>query len=147
MPGLRLSERLSIASSPGSTAGKTPHSLAVQSVIDHLVRLLNTRKGSVPVDANYGMNDLSNIAGSYAYGTTESICAEVATQIHRYEPRLKDTRISAAKSDDERQVITLRFDVISRFVDGIVHAGDETLTMVMRINSGGRISLERRQDL
>ncbi len=147
MPALRLSERLTIASSPGSTAGKAPESLALQSVIDHLTRLLNTRKGSVPIDADYGLDDLSNIAGSYAYGTTESICAEVATQIHRYEPRLKDTRISAAKSDDEKQVITLRFDVTARFTDVAAPAGDEAVSMVMRINSGGRISLERRQDL
>lgn len=147
MATLRLTERLSQASSPGSVAGRSEEHQVVQSVLGHLTRLLNTRKGSVPADPDYGIADMSNIAGSYAYGTTESICAEVAQQIQRYEPRLSQVRIHAGKNDDERQVITLRFDVLAKLSDKAGRASDDNLAMVMRINAGGRISLEERRDL
>ena len=147
MPTVRLTERLTNASSPGRVAGRASDGLVVRSILDHLTRLLNTRKGSVPIDPHYGIDDLSNIAGSYAFGTTESICAEVAQQIQRYEPRLSQIRIHAGKGDDEREVITLRFDLLAKLTDKPGRAGDESVAMVMRINAGGRISLEERRDL
>ena len=146
MPSLRLSERLTYAVNPRLTAGMTEDSLGKKSIVDHLTRLLNTRQGSVPIDPNYGMSDLSNIAGSFAIGTTESICEEVAIQISRYEPRVANPRITVSNSTDERNVIALRFDVTARLVDAQRKQTDEVLALMMRIDSSGRVHLMPRRD-
>lgn len=115
--------------------------------MDHLTRLLNTRQGSAPIDPHYGMADLSNIAGSFAVGTTESICEEVALQIDRYEPRLVNARITVSNTADERNVLTLRFDITARLADPQGRATDEALALEMRIDASGRVRLQARQDL
>jgi type VI secretion system protein len=146
MPSLRLSERLTYAVNPRLTAGMTTDALGKKSIVDHLTRLLNTRQGSVPIDPNYGMSDLSNIAGSFAMGTTESICEEVAIQINRYEPRITYPRIAVSNSTDERNVIALRFDLTARLVDSQQKPTDEVLSISMRIDSSGRVHLLPRRD-
>ncbi|UOD50078.1 type VI secretion system baseplate subunit TssE [Orrella daihaiensis] len=146
MPSLRLSERLTYAVNPRLTAGMTADSLGKKSIVDHLTRLLNTRQGSVPIDPNYGMSDLSNIAGSFAMGTTESICEEVAIQISRYESRVTNPRITVNNSTDERNVIALRFDVSARLADAQRKPTDEMLSLLMRIDASGRVHLTPRQD-
>ncbi len=147
MPSLRLSERLGYAVNPRATSGLTEDSLGRKSIVDHLTRLLNTRQGSAPIDHSYGMSDLSNIAGSFAVGTTEAICEEVAIQISRYEPRLANPRITVSNSSEERNVIALRFDVSARLVDSQRKVTDEVLSLMMRIDSSGRVNLTPRQDL
>lgn len=147
MPNLRLSEKLTYAVNPRLTAGMTAHALAKKSIIDHLTRLLNTRQGSAPIDPDYGISDLSNIAGSFAFGTTEAICEEVALQINRYEPRLADARITVSNTTEERNVISLRFDIKAWINDMHRKSTDEMLSLLMRIDSSGRVHLQSRQDL
>lgn len=146
MPSLRLSERLTHAVNPRLIAGMTADSLGRKSIVDHLVRLLNTRQGSVPIDTSYGMSNLNNIAGSFAVGTTEAICEEVAIQISRYEPRLANPRITVSNSTEERNVIALRFDVTARILNSQRKITDEVLSLVMRIDANGRVNLMPRKD-
>jgi len=146
MPNLRLSERLTYAVMPRLSAGMTADSLAKKSIIDHLTRLLNTRQGSVPIDPSYGMSDLSNIAGSFAIGTTEAICEEVAIQISRYEPRLANPRITVNNAADERNVLALRFDISAQIINPAGKSVSEPLSLLMRIDSSGRVHLQSRQD-
>jgi type VI secretion system protein len=147
MPSLRLSERLTFAVNPRLTSGMTADSLSKKSIIDHLTRLLNTRRGSAPIDVNYGISDLSNIAGSFAMGTTEAICEEVAIQISRYEPRLANPRITVSNTTEERNVIALRFDLTARLMSAQRKPTDELFSLVMRIDSSGRVHLMPRRDL
>jgi type VI secretion system protein len=131
---------------PRLIAGMTADGLAKKSIVDHVTRLLNTRQGSVPIDHNYGMSDLSNIAGSFAFGTTGAICEEVTMQLIRYEPRLANPRITVSNTAEERNVISLIFDLTARIVDPITKAPSETLSLLMRIDSSGRVHLQSRQD-
>jgi type VI secretion system protein len=144
---VRLSERLTHADNPRLIGGLSVESLGRKSIVDHLTRLLNTRQGSVPIDPKYGMSDLSNIAGSFAMGTTESICEEVAYQMTRYEPRVTNPRITVSHSTDERNVIALRFNVTARLVDSQSKPTEDMLLLNMRIDASGRVSLLSRQDL
>jgi type VI secretion system protein len=145
MSSVRLRERLLYAANPRLMAGQSPDTLGRKSIMDHLTRLLNTRKGSVPIDPNYGLSDLSNIAGSFAVGTTEAICAEVAIQIEQYEPRLTQPKVMVDRSKNEREVISLRFEVSARLTDNLGKASDESLLLTMKINSHGYVSLEPNQ--
>lgn len=141
MAKLRLDERLLYTTAPRLTAGQSHDSLVRKSVMDHLTRLLNTRRGSVPIDPDIGLSDMSNIAGSFAQGTTQTICEEVVQQISRYEPRLKDPKVATSKLEQEREVITLRFEITGSLVDSSARTGPDTLSIIMRINSHGFIKL------
>jgi type VI secretion system protein len=146
MPKMRLSERLTHAAMSRTSVGLAADSLTRKSIIDHLTRLLNTRQGSVPIDPHYGLSDLSNIAGSLAAGTTEAICEEVALQVNRYEPRLTNVRIIASNSSQERQVIALRFELSARMVNSQKAPTENLVSLLMRIDASGRVSLQSRQD-
>lgn len=145
MSKIRLLERLSALEDPHIQAGRSPDRLLRDSVVNHLRDLLNTRAGSVPIDPNYGMPDMSNIAGSFALGTTEFLSESMLRQVLRYEPRLKQPRISVEK--ETREVITLRFE-LSGLLAGAQHEGgaDQPFAMIIRVNSSGQVFVEPKVD-
>ncbi|NLY28301.1 MAG: type VI secretion system baseplate subunit TssE [Alcaligenaceae bacterium] len=144
MHKIRLLERLSALEDPGLTDGAPPDRQLRESVVQHLRRLLNTRAGSVPIDPGYGMPDMSNIAGSFALGTTEFLSEALIRQVSRYEPRLTDPRIEVEK--ENRDVITLRFALSGYVASGRGEAKKEPLAMTLRINATGQVFIEARND-
>ena len=73
----RLLERLSRQESPNLSDRRSPEDVVKASIQRYLSRLLNVRRGSVPVDAEYGLPDMSNIAGSFAVGYVSDIQREI----------------------------------------------------------------------
>ncbi len=142
MSKVRLLERLSMLEDPGHTAGMPPDRLLRESVARHLGHLLNTRAGSVPIDPEYGMPDMSNIAGSFALGTSESLSEAMIRQVARYEPRLRNARITVER--EQREVITLRFELRGLLESERDDAPDQTFSMTVRVNSAGRVYVEPR---
>ncbi len=142
MSHIRLLERLSALEDPGRTAGVPPDRLLRDSVASHLVRLLNTRAGSVPIDPDYGMPDMSNIAGSFALGTTESLSEAIVRQVARYEPRLRNVRITVEQ--EQREVITLRFELRGQLESDRAGAPGQAFAVTLRVNSAGRIFVDPR---
>lgn len=69
------------------TATPRPEAL-VRSIEAHLVRLLNTRRGSVPMDPAFGVPDFTNVAGGAGSGSVKDMEREIARMVARYEPRL-----------------------------------------------------------
>jgi type VI secretion system protein len=144
MSRITLLERLSALEEPRLIAGRTPDRQLRESIVDHLNRLLNTRAGSVPVDPDYGMPDMSNIAGSFAVGTAESVSEAMLRQIARYEPRLRSPRMNV--EEENRDVITLRFELAGQISS--THDGDavqQPFAMVIRVNSSGRVLVQSRE--
>lgn len=60
-----LLDRLLYIANPRAIAGMSPELVGQQSIMRHLTLLLNTRKGSVPIDPDYGLSDMNNIAGHF----------------------------------------------------------------------------------
>ncbi|NLC35935.1 MAG: type VI secretion system baseplate subunit TssE [Alcaligenaceae bacterium] len=141
MSKVRLLERLSALEDPYPLAGRPPDRQLRDSIVGHLQQLLNTRAGSVPIDLNYGMPDMSNIAGSFSLGTTESLSEAIIGQVVRYERRLRQPRIST--EEEARDVITLRFE-LSGQVAATQEGGQSTqpFAMIIRVNSSGRVFVE-----
>ena len=137
---VRLLERLSALEDPAQVAGKSSDRRLRESVVRHLERLLNTRAGAVPIDHDYGLPDMSNIAGSFALGTTESLSEAILRQVVRYEPRLKNPRM--AVEQERRDVITLRFELRGQLASERADAPDQTFVMILRVNSSGRVFVE-----
>jgi type VI secretion system protein len=137
----RLLERLSRQELPNLNDRRTPEDLVKASIQRYLSRLLNVRRGSVPVDIEYGLSDMSNIAGSFAVGYVSEIQREILIQIDRYEKRLLKPTIQQVV--EEREVITLKF-ILRGQIDLSVGSTEviKELSMFLRIDSAGQVRVE-----
>lgn len=140
MKKIRLLERLSALEDPHLVAGRSPGRQLRDSIVLHLRKLLNTRAGSVPIDSGYGMPDMSNIAGSFAVGTSESLSEAIVRQVARYEKRLLNPRVTV--ETETREVITLRFELAGDIEPEQEGDALQPFAMVVRINSSGQIFIE-----
>lgn len=140
MERVRLLERLSALEDPRQRSGLNDEQQLRDSIVHYLESLLNTRAGSVPIDPGYGMPDMSNIAGSFAAGTSESLAQAIAHQVSTYEPRLRD--ISVMVEREQRDVITLRFALHARLRSRREEAQAPHFAVTLRINSVGRVTVE-----
>jgi len=89
---------------------------SVESILRHLRNLLNTRQGSVLIADDYGMPDLTNFPGenlSEAAAELEDVMKKV---IQKYEPRLRNVRISFEPGVDASSVLRFKLsaEVVSR---------------------------------
>ncbi len=137
----RLLERLSRQELPNLNDRRTPEDLVKASIQRYLSRLLNVRRGSVPIDIEYGLSDMSNIAGSFAVGYVSEIQREILIQIDRYEKRLLKPTIQQVV--EEREVITLKF-ILRGQIDLSVGSTEviKELSMFLRIDSAGQVRVE-----
>lgn len=119
-------------------AHRQPEQRLRASVIGHLSKLLNTRRGNAAIDPEYGLPDLSKWAGG-TLAAAESAQAEalVAEVLRRYEPRLQNpaVRLLGAASDQ----LALRLE-LSGTID---HAGSRMpLRLTGEIQPDGRFELQ-----
>ena len=70
----------------------------IVSLMDHLNRIFNTRKGSIPHLKDYGLPDISEIYRKMPEGIEELIDA-VERTVEKYEPRLKNVRVVQLEDD------------------------------------------------
>ena len=116
MPASRLLERLK-GFEKGSASGATSQPiLEVQSIVEHLLRLLNTRIGSASIAADYGIPDLTNVIGSEYSQMVADLKQNIQHVIMKYEPRLKDVQILIETDKDD--VFSLRFKAQGHIVGG-----------------------------
>lgn len=144
MNKIRLLERLSALEDPRQFAMRSPDRQLRDSIVLHLRQLLNTRAGSVPVDPNYGMPDMSNIAGSFALGTTESLSEAIVRQVSRYEKRLQGPQVTV--EEEKREVITLRFELAGKVASSQEGEQMQPFVMTLRVNSSGQVFVDPKTD-
>ncbi len=60
----------------------------MESICDDLEKLLNTRRGTVLVDQDYGLPDFTHLRNSYAAPDMDEIEQNLVYQIRKYETRL-----------------------------------------------------------
>lgn len=103
----RLLERLrSMEDSPGARVERS-HARLVNSVVNHLQRLLNTHQGSALIADDYGIPDITNSPGESFLETTKRIERTLQTVIMKYEPRLTNVRLTLLSDKDD--VFSFRF--------------------------------------
>nr|WP_314488868.1 type VI secretion system baseplate subunit TssE [uncultured Pseudomonas sp.] len=135
----RLLERISALELGTERSRLTQSQVLLDSLMEHLRRILNTRQGSVPMDPEFGVPDFTNLAGTFATGETAQIVESMTRMVARYEPRLKSPRISVA--ENSREVLSLSFTL-----DGLVAIDDRDIPVHLStlVSSDGRVSLSMR---
>lgn len=134
----RLLERIASFSAGGGRSHMTRAEILIDSIIEHLRRILNTRQGSVPIDADFGVPDFTNLAGSFSSGTTREIVDDITRMVQRYEPRLKNPQVDITETNEG--VLTLAFSLSGLVaVDNL----DIPIRLATHVLPNGQVSLRR----
>jgi type VI secretion system protein len=76
----------------------------VESVINHLQCLLNTREGCTMIDKDLGMADISEIVAEYP-ATLDYIKKTIKNIIAKYEHRIEHVNVAFVEKDDVKHVL------------------------------------------
>lgn len=105
----RLLERLrAIEKNPERRESTNPNRL-VDSIMNHLSRILNTRQGSALTVPDLGVPDFTNLPGESDAESVQEIERAIRRVIRKYEPRLVQPRVEYIAKDD--LTISLRFRI------------------------------------
>ena len=83
----------------------------VDSVLEHLQKLLNIRQGSVEMLPDYGLPDFNDLSHKFPYAINE-IQRMIRDCIRKYEPRLTQVRVTHVQDEDDP--LSLRYDITAR---------------------------------
>lgn len=101
----------------GRSIGELPADQQLyQSIVDHLTRLLNSRRGSVGHLPDYGLPDISGVYRNMPESVDELMQAMKET-IEKYEPRLKKP-VRIVEQEPHTDGFILTFLLICQLVDG-----------------------------
>ena len=105
----------------------------IYSIMDHLSRMFNTRKGCIPHLTNYGLPDISEIYRKMPDGIDE-LKEAIKQTIEIYEPRLKNVRVVQREENlkDSKLVFILSGEILKgsvvRFQTTFVSTGQSTIS-------------------
>nr|EES52237.1 MAG: GPW/gp25 family protein [Leptospirillum ferrodiazotrophum] len=103
----RLLERIGSLVSRSEARNQSRFEQVGSSIRAHLSRILRTRRKSVPIADDFGVPDLSNVAGSFEAGSSVEIVRAILETVGRYEPRLLSPRVRAHETTTELGALRL----------------------------------------
>jgi type VI secretion system protein len=109
----------------------------IDSVLDHLTRIFNTRQGNVPIAEEYGVPDYTEFLHNYPDSLRDFERA-IKQTIIQYEPRLKTIRVSFIPQD--KDIFTVKFQISAKLVTA---ASNTSVLFESHLDSGGKISIKR----
>lgn len=107
----------------------------VQSIVENLRAILNTRVGDSLSASGFGIIDLADLVHNFP-NAAQIMEKSIRATVGDYEPRLKQVRVRLVPSDDP---LTLVFEIAARL------AGDRGQGMVRirtQVSSAGRVHVE-----
>ena len=106
------------------------------SVMDHLRKMLNVRRGSVATRPHYGMPDFNDVAAEAA-DAPNMLRRVIKDMLTKFEPRLK--RVTVAHLPNEDNPLDLRFKISARLV---VDGEESPVTFETVVGEGGQIAVQ-----
>ncbi|MBL8941626.1 MAG: type VI secretion system baseplate subunit TssE [Myxococcales bacterium] len=107
----------------------------VQSILENLRAILNTRIGDSTSASGFGIIDLADLVHNFP-NAAQMMEKSIRATVGEYEPRLKQVRVRLIPSDDPLKLV---FEIAARL------AGDRHQGMVRvrtEVNSSGRVHVE-----
>ena len=133
----RLTERLrSWEKEPQRRAREDP-GRAIDSILRHLQRILNTRLGNVPIADDYGLPDFTEFLSAYPR-SLKDFERSIRQTILKYEPRLKAVRVSFIPREDEP--FALRFQIVGQLA---TETDGNPVYFESVVGSEGKITIRR----
>jgi type VI secretion system protein len=107
----RLLERIrSLEKAPNRRVGKDPQRM-IDSILRHLQRILNTKRGNVPIADDFGLPDFTVILQVYPE-SLRLFERAIRQTLQKYEPRLKAARVQLMPEEEDR--LSLHFQIIAQ---------------------------------
>ncbi len=106
----------------------------LESVRDDIEKLLNTRKGTVLIDADYGMNDFSFMFNSYAAPDVNQINIALIKQCRKYETRLSGLQIKVNTETSQQLALSFQMHALINF-----NNEDIPVNFIIELNDDGSI--------
>jgi type VI secretion system protein len=132
----RLLERIyNVEKNPDRREGHDP-ARQINSIMNHLQRVLNTKQGSVLIADDYGIPDFTNMPGAFSSGASHDMERIIKHVIEKYEPRL--TRVRATFAAQEDDVLALRFEIDAR----LATEEHTPVTFETVVDAGGKINIK-----
>jgi type VI secretion system protein len=133
MAQLRLLERIkSMENLTPLPAGAEIQS-EMQSILDHLQSLLNTRCGTVLIDEDYGIPDVFFSHGTSFKENTQTMMQLMTETIKKYEPRL--SQVSIVAKERQRALLEQHFTLSAT----LTRDPDLSIELHVVISSDGKI--------
>lgn len=98
MANVRLLERIANAKMSYQSAGAAQ--LLHQSIVDHVLKILQTSRETVLIRDDFGMPSYHDIQ-TFNNETNKALIADIAYQINSFEPRLHDLTIECKVSNEK----------------------------------------------
>jgi type VI secretion system protein len=114
-----------------------PPASLYEAIRDHMVVLLNTRRGSIPHLDDFGLPDLSDIYKGYPE-SLHYLGAEIKRTIEKYEPRLVHVKVELLSSSDDHFEANYAIKGYCIDIDGKT----ESVTFQTMITQGGRTQIK-----
>ena len=92
------------------------------SVLSHLQRILNTRRGNVPIAEDYGIPDFVDFLQNYPE-SVHKIEQDIKAAIDKFEPRLGQVLVTHVPDVDEG--LSLRFQIVASLKQSSGYPGPE----------------------
>ena len=134
MSGIRFLKRLDMGIRHVDAMASDERAI-VDSVHEHLSKLLNTRQGSVPALPDYGLPDFNDIAKRFPDSITE-LRREIQRCIRQYEPRLDNVEIEYVR--DELSLLDMKYEIRA---DVRVGTGKSKIYFETTMHSSGQVDL------
>jgi len=133
----RLLKRLRSWEQEPQRREKSDAGRVLDSVLNHLQRILNTRQGNVPIGPEYGVPDFTHLVQVYPDGVRE-FERSIKQTVQKYEPRLSSVRVRFIPPGED--ILSLRFQIKGRLA---IEGGKDAVSFESTVGPDGRISVKR----
>jgi type VI secretion system protein len=105
------------------------------SIVRHLERILNTRQGSVPIAADFGVPDFTDLRTGMA-DASRDLARMIRRTIQKYEPRLKTVQVKFGPQGEDP--LSVSFQIVARLA---LDEQQEPVVFESHIDSDGRVKV------
>lgn len=134
MSGVRFFRRLEEGISH-THASAFEQRAVVDSVYEHLIKMLNTRQGSVASKYDYGLPDFNDVAKRFP-DSIQELKREIMRCIDKYEPRLTNVEIHYVS--DVRQPLDMTYEIRA---DVMLGKGKSNILFETTMHTSGNVEV------
>jgi type VI secretion system protein len=135
MPEERLIERIRSWDRTAERREKPDPKRMTDSIVRHLERILNTRRGSAPIAEDFGIPDFTDFRTAYP-DSQRDLEREIRQTIQKYEPRLTAVRVKFAPH--ETDLLSINFQIVARL---LIEEARDAIIFHGTMDSDGKIRM------